>query len=213
VNSPSRKSCRRSRRTARASISRPTGPGRWRRGPLGLPAGRARDAPWEAAPQPRAVINTDFNERSPELSRDGHFLFFATNRPGGARRLRHLGVLAGPHARRLRLAAAVNLGSGVNSVAAISARASSRTTRSAMPILYFASTRPGGWAAPTSIAACAAGRRLRARDAGARAQQSAGDFRPSIRADGLEIAPSTRIAPDRPTSPGSVSRHLGGEPP
>ena len=29
-------------------------------------------------------VNTIFNERSPALSRDGHLLFFATNRPGGS---------------------------------------------------------------------------------------------------------------------------------
>ena len=30
------------------------------------------------------IINTEANERSPALSRDGHYLFFATTRAGGS---------------------------------------------------------------------------------------------------------------------------------
>lgn len=39
------------------------------------------DSPWEAPVNVGPVINTASNERSPALSRDGHYLFFASDRP------------------------------------------------------------------------------------------------------------------------------------
>lgn len=40
------------------------------------------ECPWQP-PQNLSVINTPFNEAGPDLSIDGHLLFFVSNRPGG----------------------------------------------------------------------------------------------------------------------------------
>jgi Tol biopolymer transport system component len=42
------------------------------------------DSPWSSAPLNLGSINTIFNEVAPALSRDEHYLFFVSNRPGGA---------------------------------------------------------------------------------------------------------------------------------
>ena len=45
---------------------------------------RAREtAPWGTPVNLGSVINTAANDRSPALSRDEHYLFFSTDRPGG----------------------------------------------------------------------------------------------------------------------------------
>jgi WD40-like Beta Propeller Repeat len=41
------------------------------------------DSPWSSAPLDLGPINTSFNEVAPALSRDEHYLFFVSNRPGG----------------------------------------------------------------------------------------------------------------------------------
>jgi hypothetical protein len=42
-----------------------------------------RDQPWGPSANLGPRINTEFNDRIPTLSRDGHWLFFSSNRPGG----------------------------------------------------------------------------------------------------------------------------------
>lgn len=43
----------------------------------------SQDAPWGLAMNLGQMINTASTDRSPALSRDGHYLFFASDRPGG----------------------------------------------------------------------------------------------------------------------------------
>ena len=43
-----------------------------------------RDGEWGPAVNLGPIINTSFNEQVPAFSRDGHLMFFASNRPGGA---------------------------------------------------------------------------------------------------------------------------------
>ena len=42
-----------------------------------------RDCPWDTPVNLGAPINTEFNDASPALSRDSHWLYFLSNRPGG----------------------------------------------------------------------------------------------------------------------------------
>jgi Tol biopolymer transport system component len=42
------------------------------------------DAPWGAAVNLGPVVNSDGNDGAPHLTRDGHQLFFTSNRPGGS---------------------------------------------------------------------------------------------------------------------------------
>ena len=93
----------------------PSGATRWRR-PVGLTAGESR-GPWGAPVNLGAPVNTSFNERSPALSRDGHLLFFATDRPGGAGSL-DIWVSWRAHTHDdFGWQPAVNLGAGVNGAA------------------------------------------------------------------------------------------------
>jgi len=41
-----------------------------------------RDGKW-SVPEPVVEINTDFHDRMPSISQDGHYLFFSSDRPGG----------------------------------------------------------------------------------------------------------------------------------
>lgn len=41
------------------------------------------DAPWEQPVNLGSVVNSPANDGAPHLSRDGHLLYFTTNRPGG----------------------------------------------------------------------------------------------------------------------------------
>lgn len=43
----------------------------------------SQDSEWGPAVNLGPTINTDFNEQVPAFSRDGHLMFFASNRPGG----------------------------------------------------------------------------------------------------------------------------------
>jgi hypothetical protein len=67
--------CRQTTRRVRGGRSR-------RRGPLGLPARFAKEA-WGVPLNLGSIINTEANERSPALSRDGHLLLFASTRADG----------------------------------------------------------------------------------------------------------------------------------
>ena len=106
---------------------------------------RARiEDPWGPPQNLGPEINTPFNDGGPALSIDGHRLFFNSNRPGG------LGDNDIYVARRrdkrddFGWAAAVNLGSGVNSVANDNAPAVVDDEWSGTLLLYFASNRSGG---------------------------------------------------------------------
>lgn len=147
-----------------------------------------KDAPWEAPVNLGAAINTAFNERSPELSRDGHFLFFATNRPGGLGDFdiwvawrAHVHDDFGWHAP-------VNLGAGVNSASGDFGPGFFENDEIGVPVLYFSSTRPGGLGSADIY------RSALQRSGGfgpampvPELNSPQGDFRPSLRADGLEI--------------------------
>lgn len=156
-----------------------------------------KDSPWEAPVNLGAVINTAFNERSPELSRDGHFLFFATNRPGGLGDF-DIWVAWRAHIHDdLGWRPAVNLSAGVNSASGDFGPGFFENDEIGIPILYLASTRPGGLGSADIY------RSALQRHGGfgpampvSELNSPQGDFRPSLRADGLEIVlDSNRPAP------------------
>jgi hypothetical protein len=167
-----------------------------------------RDAPWGTPVNLGAAVNTAFNERSPELSRDGHLLFFATDRPGG------LGGFDIWVAWRVHTdddfgwQPAINLGSGVNSGAGDFGPSYFANDEIGIPILYFASGRPGG----LGNADIYRSQLLPDGSFGPAVPVSElnspqGDFRPSIRGDGLEIVfDSNRPGP--PDVPGIGLRDL-----
>jgi hypothetical protein len=102
------------------------------------------DDPWGPAQNLGPAVNTAFNENTPRLSLDGHWLYFASSRPGGSggsdlyvsRRRRQRDDLAWE--------AVVNLGAGVNTSANEGGPALFEDDVTGMITLYFQSNRPGG---------------------------------------------------------------------
>jgi hypothetical protein len=99
--------------------------------------------PWGEPFNPGPPINSEANDFCPTISRDGHLFFFVSNRPGGCggadiyvSRLRDHGEFDDP----------VNLGCDVNS-GADEASPFPLPERGLGLVLYFSSTRPGGFAA------------------------------------------------------------------
>ena len=90
------------------------------------------------------TVNTPSNEGGPNLSSDGHRLYFNSNRPGG------FGgndlYVSRRHNKRddFGWQPAVNLGAGVNSAAGESNAADFEDDVTGILTLYFASNRPGG---------------------------------------------------------------------
>jgi Tol biopolymer transport system component len=156
------------------------------------------DAPWGAPLNLGAVVNTSSNDRSPALSRDGHLLFFASNRPGGSGAL-DIWVSWRAHTHDdFGWQPPVNL-TAVNSAATDAGPSFFENDDVGIPQLFMASSRlaglhlylstltaGGSWGTPALIPEL----------------NSAGvDLTPTIRHDGLEII----FASNRP---GSVSQDL-----
>lgn len=153
--------------------------------------------PWGAAMNLGSVINTHANERSPALSRNGHLLFFATNRAGS---LGGLDIWISWRADTLDDFAwqpPVNLGTGINSVALDAGPSffenDGRTNRSrrrreaGIPQLYIGSNRPGGLGSLDIYIGAVPGGWFGPAVLVAELSSSAMDLTPSIRRDGLEI--------------------------
>jgi hypothetical protein len=154
---------------------------------------------WEPAIVLGSPISTTFNEVAPALSRDGHHLFFSTDRPGGLGLL-DIWVSYRGHSHD-------NFGWGdplpitsINAPAANDAGAAYFENEGGRPQLFFQSTRPGGpgssdfyvseqqedgtWGAPTLVAELSS---------------PAFDNRLTIRHDGREVF----FHSDRPGSAGN----------
>jgi hypothetical protein len=145
-----------------------------------------RDSEWGPAMNLGPTINTTANEMVPAFSRDGHLMFFASNRPGS------LGVDIWVSRREhthddFAWQPAENLGAGVNSFSLDEGPSYFENDDAGVPQLYFSSSRLSG--GPGSIFVSE--------------QEADGSFgpavlvselsglgntrRPSIRHDGLEI--------------------------
>lgn len=104
----------------------------------------SRDGEWGPSMNLGPIINTADNEMVPAFSRDGHLLFFASNRPGG------FGGLDIWVSRRddthddFAWQPAENLGAGVNSASIDAGPSYFENDELGVPQLYFNSNRPGG---------------------------------------------------------------------
>lgn len=102
------------------------------------------DEPWGNPQNVGPAVNTEYDEVSPDLSRDGHRLFFASNRPEG------FGgndiYIAHRHDKRddFSWQRAENLGGGVNSTANDAGPAVFEDDITGAVMLYFDSNRPEG---------------------------------------------------------------------
>ena len=103
-----------------------------------------RHASWGPPINLGPFINTPSNERSPALSRDGHFLFFATDRSGGLGGL-DIWVSWRAHTHDdFAWQAPVNLGDVINTAAADAGPSFFESDDTGMPQLFMASNRLGG---------------------------------------------------------------------
>ena len=102
------------------------------------------DDPWGPPVNLGLTINTSFNERDPAFSRDGHLMFFVTDRPGG------FGDFDVWVSRRVHThndfgwQTPENLGAGVNSATRDTGPSYFANEEVGTPQLYFGSNRPGG---------------------------------------------------------------------
>ena len=146
-----------------------------------------RDDEWGPAVNLGPTINTSDNEQTPAFSRDGHLMFFASNRlridgsSGGV----DIWVSRREHTHDdFAWQPAENLGAGVNSVSLDEGPSYFENDAAGVPQLYFSSgaTRPGG--AGIYVSEQAADGSF---GPAVRVIVSVGNVRPSIRHDGLEI--------------------------
>ena len=145
-----------------------------------------RDDEWGPAINLGPAINTADNEMVPAFSRDGHLLFFASNRPGGFGGV-DIWVSRREHTHDdFAWQPAENLGAGVNAVGQDEGPSYFENDDVGVPQLYFSGgvSRPGGAGIYVSEQAAdgSFGPAVRVVELG-----SGGTSRPSIRHDGLEI--------------------------
>ena len=143
----------------------------------------SRDDEWGPAMNLGPIINTGFNEQVPAFSRDGHLMFFASNRPGSAGV--DIWVSRRDHTHDdFGWQQPENLGAGVNSAALDEGPSYFENDEVGVPQLYFSSgmNRPGG--AGIYVSEQAADGSF---GPAVRVIVSGGNVRPSIRHDGLEI--------------------------
>jgi hypothetical protein len=146
------------------------------------------DSPW-GAPVLVPVINTTaFVENVPALSRDGHWLFFNSNRPGGFGDVDIWASFRFHTHDDLGWQSPINLGPGVNSEFFDAGASFFENDDGGVPLLFFGSSRPGG---PGGVDIYVSQQMADGSFGGASlvAELSSPqeDQRPAIRFDGLEL--------------------------
>lgn len=148
----------------------------------------SKTAPWGEPRNLGSSINTAANERVPQFSRDGHWMFFGSNRPGGFGNIdQYVSWRANVH-DDFGWQPPTNLGPNINTAFNEPAGTYFENDDGGAPQLYFTSNKPGGmgdfdlyvsaqqadgsWGPATPIVEL---------------NSAAQDARPTIRHDGLEI--------------------------
>jgi Tol biopolymer transport system component len=145
------------------------------------------DAAWGLPMNLGQVINTASTDRSPALSRDGHYLFFASDRPGGVGGL-DLWVSWRPNSHDdFGWEAPVNLGAAINTTGTDAGPSFFENDDAGVPHLYIASNRPGGLGALDIYVSELAGGVFQAPMLVQGINTASNDLTPSTRFDGLEI--------------------------
>lgn len=146
------------------------------------------DDPWGPPVNLGPTINSDANDRSPALSRDGHYLFFASTRPGGMGGL-DLWVSWRAHTRDdFAWQPPVNLGAAVNTASTDAGPGYFENDEVGIPLLFLASNRPGGAGGlDIYVSEMTAGGAFSAPAPVSELNGPAQDLTPGIRFDGLEM--------------------------
>jgi hypothetical protein len=145
-------------------------------------------APWGPPVNLGPNINTPFVEDAPAISRDGHWLFFDSNRSDGHGGL-DLWVSWRAHTHDdFGWQPAVNLGAGINTSTLDAGPAPFENDDAGVPQLFFVSNRPGGLGGnDLYVSHLAAGGSYDSGTNLAELNSPQGEFRPTIRFDGLEL--------------------------
>lgn len=174
----------------------------------------SRDDPWDTPSNLGAAINTEFNERSPALSRNGRLLFFATDRAGGFGGFDVWISWRADTRDDLAWETPVNLGTGINSTATDAGPSfferggwdhPHRWPRfRAIPQLFMASNRPGGAGGLDIYVGTVPGGWFGPPRLVAEINSPQADLTPSISRDGLELV----LASDRPGTVGGQDLYV-----
>ena len=147
-----------------------------------------RDGEWGPPTNLGPIINTPVNEQGPALSRDGHFLFFVSNRQPGGFGMPDIWVSRREHTHDdFAWQPPENLGAGVNSPTLDEGPSYFENDDVGVPQLYFSSGRLSGGAGNIFVSEQAADGSF---GPGVLVLELSGlgnTRRPSIRHDGLEI--------------------------
>ena len=148
----------------------------------------SRDDPWGVPVNLGPPVNTSFGERAPNFSRDGHWMFFVSDRPGGVggddlwvswRTNIHDDLGWQPP---------INLGAGVNSATFDAGATFFENDEAGTPLLFFSSTRAGGpGGEDIYVSAQTADGSFGPATLVSELSSPQADRRPTIRFDGLEI--------------------------
>jgi hypothetical protein len=146
------------------------------------------DDPWSSPVNLGPTVNTAFDEGNQAFSRDGHYLFFQSKRPGGLGGV-DLWVAYREHTHDdFDWQTPVNLGAAINSPADDNGPTYFENEDDGPPLLYFGSLRAGGvGGADIYVSTQLADGSFGAATLVTELSSTANENRPSIRHDGLEI--------------------------
>lgn len=151
---------------------------------------RARvNDPWGSPTNLGPIVNTPFTENVPSFSRDGHWMFFNSDRPGGFGGT-DIWVSWRAHIHDdFGWQTPVNIGPGVNSVSGDSVGSYFENEEAGTPLLFFSSNRPGMGTAPGGpyVSAFTGDGSFGPPTLVTELDSPVDDMRPMIRFDGLEI--------------------------
>ena len=146
-----------------------------------------RGDPWGTPVNLGVVLNSPFIEAVPALSRDEHWMFFASDRPGGLG-ANDIWASYREHVHDpFDWQAPFNLGTGVNSIFNDSAPSYLENGSTGAPQLFFHSARPGLGATDIYVSDLRGDGTFGAATMVAELSGPGQEQRPSIRFDGLEI--------------------------
>jgi WD40 repeat protein len=157
--------------------------------------------PWGLPLNLGPTVNTSFGERTPNFSRDGHWMFFVSNRPGGFGGDDLWASWRSHTHDDFGWQPPVNLGPGVNAASFDAGASFFENEEMDMPLLFFGSIRSGGFGGPDIyVSAQAADGSFGPATLVSELSSPLADQRPTIRFDGLEII----LFSDRPGSLGGA---------
>jgi hypothetical protein len=143
--------------------------------------------PWGPPQRLGSAINTTSNEQAPRLSRDGHRLFFNSDRPDGFGAHDLYVARRGDKRDDFAWEPAVNLGAGVNTTVDDVQADPFEDDETGTDILYFASGPAGSGGTEIYVSALLADGTYGPRALVTELNSAANDRQPSIRPDGLEM--------------------------